>query len=66
MDERDVWRAADQMIKLHGADAAVKAAQRADAMLELGDVEGFQAWKRIVSAINRLEGDRPQAGEAVN
>jgi hypothetical protein len=66
MDELDVWRAADQMIKLHGKDAAVKAALRADALLDLGDVEGFHTWKRVVIAINRLESDGRREDEAVN
>ena len=32
----DVWRAADLLIKRHGADAAIVAAQRADELLAQG------------------------------
>ena len=50
----DVWRAADLIIKRHGEDAAIVAAQRADELLEAGDVEGQIVFKRNVEAINEL------------
>ncbi len=36
----DVYRSANVLIREHGDDAALEAAQRADAMLEKGDMEG--------------------------
>ena len=39
----------------HGAGAALEAAQRADAMLERGDMDGCAVWKRIVSAVEEIE-----------
>ena len=36
----DIYRSAQVLIREHGADAALDAAQRADAMLERGDMEG--------------------------
>jgi hypothetical protein len=54
MDEIDVWRAANEMMKLFGDDAATRAAMRADAMLDEGDVDGFHAWTRIARAIDDL------------
>jgi hypothetical protein len=62
----DVWRAADLLIKRHGEDAAIVAAQRADELLEVGDVEGQIVFKRIVEAINELQRQKPEPGEAVN
>lgn len=51
----------------HGDErAALTVALRADALLDQGDMEGFNAWKRIVKAINELERVRPAAGEALN
>ena len=38
--EIDVWRAANIIVKQHGEDAAIIAAQRADALLAEGDIEG--------------------------
>ncbi len=36
----DIYRSAQVLIREHGEDAALEAAQRADAMLEKGDMEG--------------------------
>jgi len=54
------------MVKQHGADATVRAAQRADALLVDGDVEGQIIWKRIVAAINELRRREPGPDETVN
>jgi hypothetical protein len=37
----DIYRSAAVLIRKHGEDAALEAAQRADAMLEKGDMEGL-------------------------
>lgn len=58
MDDLDVWRAANEMIKFFGADAQFKAALRADKLLDLGDSEGFNAWKRVATAIGNLTNGR--------
>ena len=66
MEDIDIWRAAHQFIKTHGADAALMAAQRADALLAEGTVEGFRVWERIVAAINELQREKPSSGERAN
>ena len=48
----DVWRCANIMMKRYGEDAALEAAQRADALLDKGDC---RMWQRIVKAIDELE-----------
>jgi len=40
ISELDIWRAANLLIRNHGADAELEAAQRADLMLKRGDDEG--------------------------
>ena len=65
MEEIDVWRSAALLIRQHGEDAAIVAAQRADALLAEGATEGFRTWQRIVSAINELE-KRPSTSERTN
>ena len=55
MDDIDAWRVADQLIKSYGDQARMIAAQRADAFLYNGDVDGFHAWKRIANALAALE-----------
>ena len=63
VEEIDVWRAAEQMRKRYGTEAAVQAAMRADALFEKLDLEGSRVWNRIVAAINELE-RAPKDGEA--
>ncbi len=46
--------------------APVHAAMRADAMLEKGDLEGASVWKRILRAVEELQGTAPKPGEAVH
>ncbi len=38
--DRDIYRAANELIKLHGEAADIEAAMRADQYLAAGDVEG--------------------------
>jgi len=49
--DRDIWRAANLLIREHKADAEVVAARRADEMLERGDHDGQLVWLRIRRAI---------------
>jgi hypothetical protein len=62
----DIWRAANLMLKQHGEDAAIVAAQRADKLLASGDIEGEIVWKRIVAAINELQRREREPGETLN
>ncbi len=50
----DIYRCANVLIREHGEEAAIEAAQRVDAMLEKGDLEGQVVWKRIVRAVEEL------------
>ncbi len=36
----DIYRSANLLVKQHGEDAPIRAAMRADAMLEAGDLDG--------------------------
>ncbi len=53
-------------MKQHGADAPIHAAMRADAMPEAGDLDGYAVWKRILWAVEELQGAAPKPGEAVH
>ena len=66
MEEIDVWRTAAEMRRQFGADAAIISGTRADALLDQGDIDGFNVWKRVVAAINELERAAPKDGEAIN
>jgi hypothetical protein len=66
MDEIDIWRSADILIKQYGDEARQIAAKRAHALATQRDGEGFAAWVQVVAAILELERKGPRAGEAVN
>ena len=53
--EIDIWRAANLVIRQHGENAVIIAAQRADLMFERGDPEGRLVWLRIRRAIAELQ-----------
>ena len=61
----DIFRAAKLVIDQHGEDASLHAAQRADDLLEGGDVDGARIWHRILAAIEELRRG-PKVGESIN
>ena len=63
--EADIWRSALAMLKRYGADAMLEAAQRADQLLDDGDMAGAEVWHLILNAIERLQAKAPAEGEAV-
>lgn len=65
IDDPDIFRAAKLLIDQHGEDAAIRAAQRTDALLEEGDVDGALVWRRILGTIDELHRGR-RIGEALN
>ena len=66
MEEIDAWRSTQLLIKQFGEGARFVAAQKADALLAKGDVDGFHAWVRIGHAINDLERPPPNAIKSEN
>ena len=66
MEEVDIWRTAATLLRLHTDAARSNAAQRADALYDQGDLEGFIVWRQVIRAIEQLERQKPNAGEAVN
>jgi hypothetical protein len=55
ISELDIWRAANLLIKQHGADAEIEATRKADLMLDRGDRDGQRVWLRIRQAIVALQ-----------
>ncbi len=62
----DIYRSAQVLVKHHGADAPIKAAMRADAMLEAGDLDGYAVWKRILRAVGELQSTAPRPESRVH
>ena len=50
----------------HGEDAALEAAQRADAMPEKDGLDGERVWFRILKATEELLNSRPSKGVAIH
>ncbi len=65
MDDRDIWRAANVLIQKHGRDAVYHASQRADELLDRGDMDGRHVWQLIHAAMQDLLRERPRDDEAV-
>ncbi len=61
----DIYRAANILVKRYGEDAALKAARRADVMLERGDMDGYAVWKQIVKAVEEMQRTEPAIGEVL-
>ena len=65
VEEIDIWRSAHVLVKHHGDDAPIEAAQRADAILEAGNLGGYAVGRRIVKAVEELLSKERPAGETV-
>ncbi len=64
--EIDIYRTANVLVKRYGEDAALEAAQRADAMLEKGCLDGQRIWTRVLAAVKEIQRQEPRKGEVVN
>jgi len=52
--ERDIYRAANVLIREHGSEATIHAAMRADELLDAGDLDGAAVWRKIVKVVEEL------------
>jgi hypothetical protein len=62
----DIHRSAWSMIRRYGDDAEAQAAMRGDELLDRGDLDGSLVWQAIISAIRRLQVEKPEDGAAVH
>ncbi len=62
VEEIDIYRSANLLIKQHGDEAAIFAARQADACLEMGDLDGKVMWLAVISAIEELQDTTPPDG----
>jgi hypothetical protein len=66
VEEIDIWRAANLLIKQHGGKAAAVAAEKFVELQKNGDAEGMAAWVSIMLAIRELTKDKPDDSETTN
>ena len=58
----DIYRIANGLVKQHGADATIHAAMLVDERLNDGDLDGQATWKRVPAAVEELQSkERPLA-----
>ncbi len=50
-----IWQGAMALVKEHGEDAVLHAAQHADGCLDRGDLSGRRTWHRILMAVEWLQ-----------
>ena len=55
INDQEIWACANQLLKQHGHDAWFVASQRADELLEKGDMAGSRTFQRILNRIRQLE-----------
>ncbi len=50
----DIYKMADVLLRQHGKDAVLIANMRAGEMLNLGDMDGYRKWKRLVMLVDGM------------
>ena len=63
--EGDIWDEARRLVREHGDDATIIAAQRVDALLAAGEIALEIDWKKILACVELLLRERPSDGERV-
>ena len=58
ISERDIYIAANILVKRYGDDAATQAAMRADVLAAENDLDGQREWIRIMEAVKTLQRTR--------
>jgi hypothetical protein len=66
MDDIEVYRAANMLVKQHGSEALSKAAERAAELAVAGDQQGALVFKRIVEAIREMQRVQRDERERLN
>ena len=59
IQEIDIWRVANLMLKRYGDLAEVESARRADELWKVGDTAGVAVWRRVMGAVRQLENVTP-------
>jgi hypothetical protein len=58
ISDKEIYATARLMMDQHGDEADLRAAERADYLLEQADVEEATVWQRIVNAVQELKRQR--------
>ncbi len=64
--DREVWSAAERLIRHHGERAALVAQSRRDRALELGELTDYRFWELAKGRALELQRTKPMQGEPRN
>jgi hypothetical protein len=62
--QRDVYLAANILVKQHGDEAAIFAAMSVDRLAAKGDLAGRAVWMRVLEAVKELQAKAPTPDKA--
>jgi hypothetical protein len=62
----DIFRSAKLLVDQYGEGASLHAANRADEMLDKGDLDGQATWLRIYAAVMEMLREQRGGGKAVH
>jgi hypothetical protein len=66
VSDRDIFATAKLVVDRHGKSATYYACGRADELLDKGDLEGAETWRRVAKATEFLLSDGKPDAEPLN
>lgn len=64
--QRNVYMAADFLVRQHGNEAVLVAAMSVESLAERGDVTGRDLWMRVLDAIKEIQSRKPAPGARIH
>jgi hypothetical protein len=66
MENTDIWRAAQQLIRQHDGAAEMQAAMRVEQAVREGNASGQEMWRAVLNAIRALIHEDSGPGKTFN
>jgi len=64
--DAEIYNSADILLEVHGPEAVMVAAMRAEELLLQGNLEGYRMWKRIAMVVDDLFASGPPDDASVH
>ena len=59
VEEMDIYRSAESLLRNHGEKAAMECANMVDRWTARGDKEAANVWRRVMLTVRKLQSHRP-------
>jgi hypothetical protein len=59
VDEADILRSAESLLRNHGEKAAMECANMVDRWTARGDKEAAGVWRRVMLAVRKMQAQKP-------